>query len=123
VPRALIVVLAAYLPFLLFGSESRQWIGVLPVSAAIFAMSGFSLGLRIWSVIYAALLITPLMFLQSNNAQALAQGLSYQSGEWQYYFGRQGPWMSVAIYEAVLIVLCIYLVSVMVLDKWLGRRD
>ena len=118
VPRALIVVLAAYLPFLLFGSESRQWIGVLPVSAAIFAMSGFSFGLRIWSVIYAALLITPLMFLQSNNAQALAQGLSYQSGEWQYYFGRQGPWMSASLYLSVAALLLVFVLVAMLIQRF-----
>lgn len=120
-PRALVVVLAAYLPFLLFGSESRQWIGVLPVSAAIFAMSFFSFGLRIWSVIYAVFLMAPFMFLQSNNAQALIQGLSYQSGEWQYYFGRQGPWMSVSTYLSVAELLLVF-VLVAILIELFNKR-
>lgn len=120
-PRALVVVLAAYLPFLLFGSESRQWIGVLPVSGAVFAMSVFSLGLRIWSVIYAVLLIAPFMFLQSNNAQALVQGLSYQSGEWQYYFSRQGPWMSASTYLSVAELLLVFVLVAILIERFNKR--
>lgn len=124
IPYGLVVLLAVYLPFLWFGSESRQWMGVLPVCAAIFAMGNYNFCIRLWCVLFSGFLIFPLVFLNANSLKALNLGLSFQSTEWQYYFGRQGPWMSVETYIAALMMLIVFLsvlVGIVIFYRYRGK--
>jgi len=44
--------------------------------------------------------------------------LSYQSGEWQYYFGRQGPWMSASLYLSVAALLLVFVLVAMLIQRF-----
>ncbi|MDP2244986.1 hypothetical protein [Pseudomonas sp.] len=108
-PIGLLVIFSAFIPFLLFGSESRQWIGVLPILVTIFAMSEFSYAQRKWCLLVSIALISPLLWLNKKTITALQSGASFQSDEWQFYFGRQGPWMSIDSYEIGLASIAVFI--------------
>lgn len=116
-PTGLVLLFSAFLPFLLFGSESRQWIGVLPILVTIFAMSNYSFWQRIWCLLMSAALIAPVFWLHDKSIAALQAGVGLQAAEWQYYFGRQGPWMSVRSYEIGILALTLYFIVHVMLSK------
>lgn len=110
IPKPLLAVLASFLPFLALGSESRQWIGVFPIAAAVFALGHYSRLQRIWCLIVSAALLTPAIWLQDSIRKALASDTTnFQSPQWQAYFSRQGPWMSVETYEIGAVALVLFL--------------
>ncbi|MEE1921969.1 hypothetical protein V0R50_10000 [Pseudomonas sp. 148P] len=107
-PRALLVCMLGFLPVLALGSESRQWIGVLPIAAVLVGLADFSRLQRVLSLVVAMALIIPAVGLHSGVETALAESLSFQSGAWQYYFSRQGPWMSLQSYQIGAALLIVY---------------
>lgn len=117
IPIALIATFIAFLPFLIFGSESRQWIGALPILVLIFAMADLSLRQRLWCLVTSFVLISPMFWLHSKSINAVQSGAGLQSSEWQYYFGRQGPWMSVESYEISLMLCVVFIAGHLMLAK------
>ncbi|WP_010221612.1 hypothetical protein [Pseudomonas donghuensis] len=108
-PKALLACMLAFLPLLMIGSESRQWLGILPIAGALVAVSGFSTLQRVISIVFAVVLILPMFWLKAATHTAASEQLSYQSTPWQFYFGRQGPWMSVQVYETGVLLLGLYI--------------
>lgn len=108
-PTGLIVLFIALLPFLAFGSESRQWIAALPVIVLIYALSDFAWRTRIWCFIFSVLLLVPVFWLKQNLAIAAVKGLGFQTYQWQFYFGRQGPWMSLTTYQLGVILMSVFI--------------
>jgi hypothetical protein len=107
----LAVVIIAFLPLLLLGSESRQWISLFPLCVAWLAIRWRSAQRLMPFLLMAVALLTPAVFLKSILTQAVASGLPFSDKDWQLYFGRQGPWMShdtylvgVGIFSAFVLV-------------------
>ncbi len=113
VPISLLVIFTLFSPLLSFGSESRQWIGIFPVAIVIYALMEINWRQQVFMAILAVLSLFTLFGLREASQTAVEHTLGLQSSEWQYYFGRQGPWMSVESYEsgvvALIIVIVIYL--------------
>lgn len=107
-PRALLVCLLGFMPLLALGSESRQWIGILPVAATVAALGNFSMLQRKIGLIVTLALIIPAIWLHENIETAVTTQLSFQSSAWQFHFGRQGPWMSFEVYELGMLLLGLY---------------
>lgn len=107
-PRALLVCLLGFMPLLVLGSESRQWIGVLPVAALVAALGNFSLLQRKIGLIVTVAMIIPAFWLHENIETAVTTQLGYQTSAWQFHFGRQGPWMSFEVYKLGFLLLVLY---------------
>lgn len=118
-PKALLICMLGFMPLLIVGSESRQWIGILPVAGLVAALSPFSLTQRMIGLFFAIVLALPSLWLKEQSYNALSNGMSFQSEPWQYYFGRQGPWMSVQVYALGAMLLGVY--SVMMTAAWCLR--
>ncbi|WCM53498.1 hypothetical protein OH720_10950 [Pseudomonas sp. WJP1] len=116
--KTLVILFSCFLPFLIFGSESRQWIGVLPVAVVMYALMDTSRSQRVLGLVTSIASLAPLPWLNKSVVTALDFGLKAQSAEWQFYFGRQGPWMSVGVYEIGILGLVAFLLAY----TWLGRR-
>lgn len=121
-PKAPLVCLLGFMPPLIMGSESRQWVGILPVAVVIAAMSTFTFSQRWCALFFAIVLALPSLWLKDATHLAVSTTMSFQSNDWQYYFGRQGPWMSVEVYRLGVAVLVLYIVSMMGLYLLAKRR-
>lgn len=119
IPFGLLFIFIAFFPFLNFGSESRQWIGVLPVCIVIYALIENTLKQQVFLVFASAVSLFTIHGIRAGSLKAMEHRLGIQSAEWQYYFGRQGPWMSVDVYEVSLMAL----IAVAALYLWLGAAD
>lgn len=102
----------AFMPFLMFGSESRQWVVVLPVLVAAFALQAWGWLQRLVTVAAAVLISLPMFTLKKHVDRAFSEGVALQSHDWQYYFSRQGPWMSVESYETAVCLIVVFLLLV-----------
>ena len=109
--KAVELAFLCFVPALFFGSESRQWIGALPVGVFLMSMHVWSLPRRVWCFIASILIVSPALLLKTKVSLAHTSALGLQSPEWQYYFSRQGPWMSVQSYEIALIALVVFLLG------------
>lgn len=118
VPKAIEIVFVAFLPLLAFGSESRQWIGILPIAVIIFALADYSWLTRVWCLLVSFLVLLPVLWLKSNIALAAGNGLGFQTFQWQFYFGRQGPWMSLSIYQIGLLVAFGFIIIALRLQQY-----
>ncbi len=99
-------VCVAFLPLLMFASESRQWIWLLPVMALLTAATARTCALW-WQLVFSLALLVPALWLRTaTQADARADAGMLADG-WQLYFGRQGPWMGDRVYVAggALLVL------------------
>lgn len=104
------VSILAFLPFLLLGSESRQWIAVFPIVVAWFCTTfGNNRRLTFITIICCAMLATS-PFLGMASEQNLMK-LPITHPDWQLYFGRQGPWMSREYYLFGTVLLTLILVA------------
>lgn len=90
----LAVVIIAFLPLLLLGSESRQWTAVFPLCVAWLATRLRSERRLLPFALMALVLLTPAALLKSILTRAVASDLPISHTDWQIYFGRLGPWMS-----------------------------
>ena len=105
---------AAFLPLLLFASESRQWVYLLPVMALLAAAS--ARGALLWlQAVVALALLAPALWLRQVPQMPAPRGML--SDGWQLYFGRLGPWMGDATYAAGAALLLLFGLAV-----WWGRR-
>ncbi len=114
IPTGLIFIVMSFVPFLSFGSESRQWIGVLPACIVVYALTESKKRQQIFLMFTSFVSLFTMFGMHSNTVSAVQGKLGFQSSEWQYYFGRQGPWMSVEVYLvgllAIILVGIIYFV-------------
>lgn len=117
IPKALIVICFAFLPLLAYGSETRQWVGVLPIAVVIFAVSDFTWLTRVWCLVISAVVFAPSLWIKGYVGMAATAGLSFQSYQWQFYFGRQGPWMSITVYQVGLILALGFIAVAVLLQK------
>jgi hypothetical protein len=117
IPKALVVVCFAFLPLLAYGSETRQWVGVLPIAVLIFAVSDFAWLTRVWCLVISAVVLAPSLWIKGYVGMAATAGLSFQSYQWQFYFGRQGPWMSMTVYQIGLILALGFIAVAVLLQK------
>lgn len=105
VPTGLLFIVISFLPFLCFGSESRQWLGVLPACIIIYALTENTRRQQVFLVLASVASLFTMYGIHANTVTAVQDQLGFQSPEWQYYFGRQGPWMSVDVYKVSLVAL------------------
>ncbi len=117
IPKALIVICFAFLPLLAYGSETRQWVGMLPIAVVIFAVSDFAWLTRVWCLMISALVFAPSLWIKGYVGMAATAELSFQSYQWQFYFGRQGPWMSMTVYQIGLILALGFIAVAVLLQK------
>lgn len=107
----LFVVLLAFLPILLMGSESRQWIAVFPVAVVLVAMNQFNIRVLLLFLIFSVILCIPAFFLREGMMAAFGDPAQKFSSEgWQLYFGRQGPWMSLRTYVIGLVSMLVFFI-------------
>ncbi|EZP54000.1 hypothetical protein [Delftia sp. RIT313] len=114
---SLLVAISAYLPLLIFGSESRQWIAIFPVAITFLILVEKRVRVLLLLLAGALLLCSPAIFLKSEINAAVLSGSNYLSNEWQLYFGRQGPWMSPRIYIIGLISMLTFFVSYVAVSR------
>lgn len=105
IPTGLLFIVISFIPFLSFGSESRQWIGVLPACIVIYALTENTKLQQVFLALASLASLFTVYGIHTNTAVAVQSQLGFQSSEWQYYFGRHGPWMSVDVYKVGLIAL------------------
>lgn len=113
----LAVVILAFLPFLLMGSESRQWIAVFPVCVAWLAVRLRSEWRLLPFALMTVVLLVPVAALKPTLIQAVASQLPISHPDWQAYFGRQGPWMSRESYSNGLIVLSLFILMLFTINR------
>lgn len=123
IPKGLLIAFLAFIPLLSFGSESRQWIGILPIAVLIFAVSTYSWYTRIWCLVVSAIVIFPVIWLKANVSFAAISGIGFQTFQWQFYYGRQGPWMSLTTYQVGLIAALGFIVVSCLLQMYSNARS
>ncbi|MFJ2326641.1 hypothetical protein [Pseudomonas sp. NPDC087690] len=109
--RHLQIALLGFLPLLLVGSESRQWIAILPFLVAFVAQADISEKHQKLMIGCSVILAAPLFWLTESVAKAVSSHLPMTDPSWQFYFGRQGPWMSQGSYLASAIALFIFMTA------------
>lgn len=115
IPWPLLALFIEFLPILVLGSESRQWIEIFPVAIALFAFSNYSIKIQKLVLFFSVSLCVPAFWLKSAVHRAYAQKMSFDSYEYQTYFGRQGPWISPFVYHLALVGLGIFAVIAMII--------
>lgn len=106
---AVLGVCVGFLPLLVFASESRQWIYLLPLMAVVAASSAPTAVLWL-QLAFSALLLSPALVLRS--ATRAGSELGMLSDGWQLYFGRFGPWMGDGVYAVGGSLLLLFLLGV-----------
>ena len=100
-----------FLPILAIGSETRQWVALLPFLAAFVAQSGITSKMRKLMLVFSVLLALPLFWLAGSVEKAVALKLPMTEPLWQLYFGRHGPWMSYTTYLISGALMLVFLTS------------
>lgn len=111
-------------PVLLLGSESRQWLFILPV--AVMYVTVVSVNYKnLWLCLLISIgLCLPLFFIKEQIRAIVDSGYQdFSSTNWQFYFGRQGPWMSLRTYTLGLLLANIFFVSLWISDKLSKTSD
>jgi hypothetical protein len=116
-PWPLIVLFAGFLPVLAIGSESRQWLAVFPILVALFALSEQPLRHRVICLLFGIILCLPAFGLLDAVNHASTYKESFLSSNWQYYFGRQGPWMSPGTYMLGMALTFLFLLILFFLNQ------
>ncbi|WP_460145100.1 hypothetical protein [Pseudomonas sp. S2_A02] len=92
------IAILGFLPILAIGSETRQWVAILPFLVAFIAQYGIKSRIRKLILGFSVLLAAPLFWLPGSVERAFALKLPMTEPLWQLYFGRHGPWMSYTTY-------------------------
>lgn len=111
------IAILGFLPILAIGSETRQWIALLPFLAAFVAQSSITSKVRKLILVFSVLLALPLFWLAGSVEKAVALKLSMTEPLWQLYFGRHGPWMSYTTYLVNSALMLVFFTS------WLLAKD
>lgn len=113
----LAVVIIAFLPLLLLGSESRQWIALFPLCVAWLAMQLRRERRLLPFALMALVVLAPVAVLKSTLARAVASGLPFTHTDWQLYFGRHGPWMSNDTYLVSLALFAFFVLAWLAMNR------
>ncbi len=97
-PPALSLCLIGFMPLLALGSESRQWIAILPVVALAVAFLPLSLLSRLVLLVMSWLTFWGIWGLNADVNLAVSTNVGLQHPLWDNYMGRVGPWMSMDVY-------------------------
>jgi hypothetical protein len=116
-PWPLITLFAGFLPLLVIGSESRQWLAVFPIFVALFALLEIGFRYRVICFIFAIILCLPAFGLSEAINHASESEHDFLSSNWQYYFGRQGPWMSPVTYIQGMILTLLFFLAIIFLGS------
>ena len=105
--------------FLLIGNETRQFICAFPLLAYLtcLAMNGQNILLPIYMCLFSLGLLLIGHPMDLNISSALNQNLDCMASQWQSYFGRQGPWMSMTSRLLWSSLLIIFLLGYQVVQK------
>lgn len=95
------VLISICFPILFIGSESRQWLYFLPPMAVFVALNGVSLKVAALGVVFAVFSHVVYLFVRESN----------------FYFSRQGPWMSIEDYLFGLLLLLSFFVIYLLINK------
>lgn len=98
-----------FLPALSLGSESRQWLAVFPIIIVCFSLTTMPTSLRLIVLMGSVFICFPIFGLDYQIHLALHASEDLMSTSWQYYFGRQGPWMSQSSYLVGLSLAVLFL--------------
>ncbi len=112
IPFALSVIAFTYMPILFLGSESRQWIMVLPPIIFSGLFIPFGRVTKMIICIFTLFTLLPAVLLKNSIIQAIKFNDGYQDNTWQVYFAYQGPWMNTDIYKAGLIFMVVFLLAI-----------
>ena len=111
------IAILGFLPILAIGSETRQWVALLPFLAAFVAQSGITSKMRKLILVFSVLLALPLFWLAGSVEKAVSLKLPMTEPLWQLYFGRHGPWMSYTTYLISGALMLVFFTS------WLLAKD
>ena len=95
------VLIAICFPILFIGSESRQWLYFLPPMAVFVALNGISLKVATLGVVFTVFSHVIYLFVRESN----------------FYFSRQGPWMSIEDYLFGLLFFLFFFVIYLLINK------
>lgn len=119
-PAPLALCLIGFMPLLALGSESRQWIAVVPVMLLSLGFLPLPMRSRIMLLLLTVALFWGLWDLNDQVTQAVTTNVGLQHPLWNNYMGRVGPWMTMSGYKhwlAVIILMMFTVVAVDVLPK------
>lgn len=109
--RSVKIAILGFLPLLAIGSESRQWVAILPFLVAYIAQFDFSEKRRQLMLYCSVLLLIPLFWLATAVTKANSMQLPTTDPLWQLYFGRYGPWMSQTTFLISTMALLVFIVA------------
>jgi len=110
-PMAITTILIAFMLPMIFGSESRQWLVVLPliIVAAMFRSWGPARALIVG--LFTVIALMPMLILKFSIHEAVRLNDGLQDSSWQAYFIYQGPWMNTSAYKIVLALLITFSIA------------
>jgi len=111
IPVAIKTVLIAFMLPMIFGSESRQWLVVLPliIVAAMYRPWGPAKSLIV--SLFTAITLLPMLILKFSIHEAVRLGDGLQDSNWQNYFIYQGPWMNTSAYKIAFALLILFSIT------------
>lgn len=121
-PAGIIVCLAGFFPMLAFGSESRQWIAIFPVLIVALAFFTLTFRARILILLFSLFLMASSFSLTTSISEAMKLNVGLQDTQWQVYFGRVGPWMSMTSYRYYLLVGITFIALYFLTNKAAGEN-
>ena len=124
-PAPVLLCLVGFMPLLALGSETRQWIAVLPVVMLALCFLPLSMRTRLALMLFSVCMFWGVWTLNDEVTQAVVTNVGLQHPLWNSYMGRVGPWMTMGVYRywlvlATLMMIALYLVEV--LPRRLSRR-
>jgi hypothetical protein len=102
--------------FLLVNTETRQFAGAFPLLVFLACVGfGDKPPVALYSLVFALVTLAVGYPVDANIAKALASQITdYQNWQWQAYFGRFGPWMSLVSRVLWGQLLLIYIIGLLV---------
>ena len=122
VPPALMLCLICFMPLLAFGSESRQWVAVLPVVVLALSFLPLTWLSRITLCVMTMFLNWGVWDLNIQVTEAVNTHVGLQHPLWNNYLGRVGPWMSMEVYRHWLALAVVMMVALVAVSRWPRRR-
>lgn len=104
-------IFSLFFPALVLGSETRQWLAVFPIIVVCFSLTKMSMRLRFIVLLVSMFLCLPMFLLGNQIKLAQSTTTDFMSSGWQYYFGRQGPWMSISTYLIGLSIAALFVIA------------
>lgn len=107
-PLGVVVMFTAFMFPLFFGSESRQWVMILPVLILGTVLIPFGRVMSMILVIFTLLPLLPALRLKNSVLEAIKAKGGHQDEAWQAYFTYSGPWMNSDVYQSSLSLLILF---------------